>query len=284
MRAATKESERMGLSATLFQRLRHPLVRKPLFRIYDVILRRRAPRLSFDRSLGIDTRGFLPPHSLAVQAGDLKMTAYAGSMPSIVRHAIQQLTEIEAAHFIDIGAGKGRATAVASELPFRSITGVELSAELCVIARRHARRIRRLYPKRTPIRVIQADARRPPLPTVGKLVIFLYNPFGAGDLALLLEHLRTHAARQPIDVIYINPVHGELLDRDPGFHRSYAAQISYSAEEAASSEDKDDAIVTWSTAPSQAGRDSDRDRPIVVTKPGWRAELVPSDGEASIER
>lgn len=45
--------------------------------------------------------------------------------------------------FVDLGAGKGRAMLLASELPFRRIVGVEFSPELCDVARRNLRTNRR---------------------------------------------------------------------------------------------------------------------------------------------
>lgn len=102
-----------------------------------------------DRLYGIDTSGFVSVERLHVDP-NLKhhMLPYAGSRPSIIRRAIASLPELDGYSFVDLGCGKGRPLLVASEFPFRHVVGVELSPDLCDIARKNATSIHRRFPER----------------------------------------------------------------------------------------------------------------------------------------
>ena len=65
---------------------------------------------------------------------------YIASQPSVIRTAIETIPEIAGAHFIDLGCGKGRAVAVATEYPYASIAGIELSPGLARRARSNMKR------------------------------------------------------------------------------------------------------------------------------------------------
>src|SRR5580692_1825731 len=82
----------------------------------------------FDEMHGVDTSGLVPArHLVTGHASDEHVTAYYGVAPSILRALIAHWRETVPPHpissytFLDIGAGKGRALLVASELPFRRV-------------------------------------------------------------------------------------------------------------------------------------------------------------------
>ncbi|MEA3004764.1 MAG: hypothetical protein QOI94_33, partial [Acidobacteriaceae bacterium] len=84
-----------------------------------------------DRMYGIDTSGVVPVENIHPdQSLHSQIIAYVGSQPSIVRRALSALGDIRDYVFVDLGCGKGRATTVSSEFPFRAVIGVELSAAL----------------------------------------------------------------------------------------------------------------------------------------------------------
>lgn len=272
----TPLSKSTGVARRLFAAAsRIGFARRLLFVGYDWMLRRKRPLLAFERALGIDTRGFLPPHALlSGSALDAQNTAYGGVMPSVLRRVLALLPDIADTHFVDLGAGKGRALAVASEFPFRSLTGIELSPDLCAIARRNARIIARQHPARAPIRIVEGDASRPDLPSDQPVALFLYHSFGAELVAILVDHLARIAARgRRLFFISLNPVHGDIFDAHPAFTRWYAAQIAYTQEECEAAPDESDAIVIWQAGPPTLSPHADADRAIEVTKPGWRCEL-----------
>ena len=253
-------------------------VRAGLFHLYDRMKRRKLPWLAFDRALGIDTRGFLSRHVLSSgKASDSQILAYVGVMPTVVRAGLAEIPDLEASHFIDIGAGKGRALAVASEQRFPSLTGIELNPGLCAIARRHARLIARAHPERTPIRIVEGDASRPTWPVDGALTVFAYHPFHEECMARLADAMAEAAQARTVFFIYVNPVHGGIIDAHPAFRRWYAAQVRYSDDETQVTAEREDALVIWRAGPGigREGPLSGRgaERPIVVVDPGWGARL-----------
>jgi len=112
--------------------------------------------------------------------------------------------------FIDLGCGKGRMLAAATQYGFRRIIGVEFSAELCVIAEKNMLAVR----SRTgaDIRVVNVDAADFQIPD-GDCVIYIYNPFDSPVLNRVADNIRACQTQAPrrIYVIYYNAVHGAML-------------------------------------------------------------------------
>lgn len=125
----------------------------------------------FDREHGIETSGCVPGYLIQADVRN-----YSGSQPSIVRRALEQIPGPERYALVDLGCGKGRVLAVASELPFRRVVGVELSPILAKAARRNAGVLARRYPARTRIEVAVADAATFRLPDGPVVVLFCSTP------------------------------------------------------------------------------------------------------------
>ncbi len=257
---------------------RIPVVREMLTTIYRVRNRhepwmRRHP---FDSSYGTTTNGTLPPWLLRSGGiADEHVTAYAGCQPSCLRQALTAIPQPEDYTFVDLGCGKGRALILASELPFKRILGIELAPGLVTIARRNARIISKLHPQRTPIEAVKGDATTFPLPE-GNLVIFLYHSFGPELVARMLSRMADAVAGtdRTIFFIYENPVYGQLVDSTGKFTRWYGENVPCMTSEAGFAPDNSDIVVIWRIGgPPAISPHSGATRPIVVTKPGWRAEL-----------
>ena len=135
---------------TLLRKLR-PWPIHPIDRLYGIETSKRVRWLLFG---GATTS----PEQRAACLG------YAGSQPSVIRKAIEVIPEIAGAHFIDLGCGKGRVVAVATEFPFASIGGVEISPRLVRRARANMKRLARSNPERVSPTITQGDASRPDLP------------------------------------------------------------------------------------------------------------------------
>ena len=231
-------------------------------------------RHPLDVAYGVRTQGAMPLYlNRTGSAADRDMIPYAGCVPSVLRRVLDTLTGLQAASFLDLGCGKGRALVIASERPFRTLLGVELNAGLVAVARRNLGRVRRRHPERPSFEVRQGDASRPDLPD-GDLVVFLYHPFGERLVQTLCEHLAAAASGQ-VHVIYENPVHGDVFDRSPGFERWFAGMLDYADEELGHGFDTAESIVVWRTRcegapPPLAGAT----RTIQVTKPGFRAVVI----------
>ena len=129
---------------------------------------------------------------------------------------------------MDIGAGKGRALLLASQIAFRKVIGVELSADLAHIAQSHVERGQSAKPAggRAAIHVLHQDALQFSWPRTS-LLVFLYNPFACGLVEQLLERLeaaarRGHASKgqdpaarpsSAIDLLYANPTCADVVSK-----------------------------------------------------------------------
>lgn len=191
----------------------------------------------FDRKHGLDTGGYLGPEDLVKgRPNDAYNHGYSAIAPSVFYEACRRWRatllavagRLEAYSFVDVGAGKGRALLLASELPFRRIIGVELSEELAHQAQRNVARWNRVAPLRTPatIRVIHGDALefrwpRPPL------LVYMYNPFASSLIAELAAKLASVArsGSHLIDLLYVNPTCSDALTGQGLFERLWTARI-----------------------------------------------------------
>lgn len=221
-----------------------PLVRR-LYRVWD----RGHP---FDKQYGIDTIGFLAANEITADK-DLssRIVCYAGSQPSIVRKALGALGRIEDYTLLDLGCGKGRATVVASEFPFRRVVGVELSPALAASARANAASIAKRFPTRPLITIAEGNVVDFVLPK-GKIAIFAYHPFGAEILEQVVKKLEAalNGETPHIFFVYDNPVHAEVLDASPAFKRFYAQDIPYDESEIGYGVFTFDAVVIWQSVRS----------------------------------
>src|SRR5262249_19843200 len=95
----------------------------------------------YDRRLGIDTAGYLPPRQLGL--GDQQAEnsqPYGATPPAIAEFLIGKIApRARDFTFLDIGSGKGRVLLIAALFPFRRVIGVEHSALLNEIAENNVR-------------------------------------------------------------------------------------------------------------------------------------------------
>jgi hypothetical protein len=194
----------------------------------------------FDQLHGTDTSGLLegPVIQRGTTAKLEHLTAYYGIAPSILEGLmdrwLQQTTPqqaIEKTVFLDVGAGKGRAMLLASQLPFLRVEGVELNPDLAAIAQRNIE----LWladpaaDRLAPITLHHADATKLQLPAEATLA-FLFHPFEAPILRRFLRHIETSLTTtpRPFDLIYANAEHNSLLDEHPAFERVWMGRVPMS--------------------------------------------------------
>lgn len=122
--------------------------------------------------------------------------------------------------FIDLGSGKGRVLLLAALRPFRRVIGVEISPALHAQAQANAAAFARRNPRARAVECVCADASEYEMPE-GDLVVFLYNPFDATLLDKACSRLLANIARNPreLDLVYVNPVHFEVIERTGRFER-----------------------------------------------------------------
>ena len=211
----------------------------------DLLRATAEPVHPFDEIHGVDTSGLVPAADLLTgHPNDTHVTAYYGIAPSILRGIVAMWRDTpppEPIHrytFIDLGAGKGRAILVASELPFHAVFGVELNPALAAIARANLAIWQAAHtqdptaPALAPTQVIEADALSIDLPATPTL-LFLFHPFEAPVLKLLLRSVETAFATRPgqLDLLYVNAECAEVLDNHPGFTLVWSGKLPMSPED-----------------------------------------------------
>ena len=218
---------------------RTPGIRK----IYSPVLRTHP----IDSFYGIDTSGVCMTDRIT-RDQELRplIRDYVGSQPSIIRHALRALGNVDEYTFIDLGCGKGRVLAVASEFPFRRVIGVELSAKLAAVARKNADRVCQGHAGRASIEVVEGNVLEFPVPQ-GKLVFFNYNAFGSEVHAALVRRLEFALSKSTPHVFFIhyNPVEGSHLDASAAFTRYYADHVACDHTEAGFAPSAGDSVIIW---------------------------------------
>jgi SAM-dependent methyltransferase len=134
---------------------------------------------------------------------------YLGTQPSILRACLDLFPINPDWAFIDLGCGKGRALAIATEYPFGRIVGIEVSPLLWEIARSNSSVMAASCPSR-PIEIILGDATEFDIPFCSTAVLYLYNSFGRTLVDRTILRIETHlAARADLKIflVYYNPVH-----------------------------------------------------------------------------
>jgi hypothetical protein len=101
---------------------------------------------------------------------------------------------------------------VASEFPFREIVGIELSLELARIAQSNVDKIQREFPGRPPIQIIPGNA-LDKLLTCGRVVVFMYHPFGRELMLELVNKIEASLVAEAFVHRLPKPGLGKCLDR-----------------------------------------------------------------------
>ncbi|WP_263383949.1 class I SAM-dependent methyltransferase [Granulicella arctica] len=211
----------------------------------DLLVATDQPIHPFDLAHGVDTSGLVPAKNLVTgHPNDEHVTAYYGVAPSILRALVAEWRAtpppepIAKYTFVDIGAGKGRAMLVASELPFRQVVGIELNPAMAAIARQNLDHWLTSHvtdptaPQLAPIDLLEQDALEFELPRTPTL-LFLFHPFEAPVLRALLRRIETQFANRPgeLDLLYVNAECAIVLDRNPGFKRLWVGAVRMSRED-----------------------------------------------------
>ena len=200
---------------------------------------------AIDVQYGIDTAGIISAGALrAGKKGDFSNFGYEGCKPSVVRAAISSIPDLRNSIFLDIGCGKGRALAVASEFPFRRIIGVELSAPLADVAKANALRIAGLFPERTTVEVVNDDATSFDFPA-GYLIAFMYNPAYRPVIKTIAKRFASRLDKTL--VIYNQPMAGKIFDDHRSFTRYFTARLDSSDEELCEGGARIESVVMWQT-------------------------------------
>lgn len=203
------------------------------------------PQHPFDAAHGVETGGLIPAGELITgQSSDAHVTAYYGVAPSILRSLVALWLEagpkhsIERYTFVDIGAGKGRAMLVASELPFKQVIGIELNPAMADIAERNIEHWIESHHNdptasaHAPVRLVEQDALEFDFPKM-PCVAFMFHPFEAPLMKKMLMRMEKQFARRPgeLDVLYVNAECASVFDANPAFARLWFGKVAMSPED-----------------------------------------------------
>lgn len=169
---------------------------------------------AFDERFGTDTSGSVEVDALGFSDARVNEQAirYLPSPDHLTRWLLRAVKlEHREFVFIDVGCGKGRVVAVASEFPFRTVIGIDLSPELVATAERNAGILARRFPERPPIKAEVADASVFAFPNQ-PLLVHLYHPFQSSILHKMLENLRQSVQACPRRVVVAYLLYTSAID------------------------------------------------------------------------
>jgi len=170
----------------------------------------------FDKEHGTDTDGTREIGSLDIALSENNLHAYAyDPSPYHVTTKVTRELSIDHTHFsfLDFGAGKGRVLIIASQLPFKSVIGIEFSRELCEIAKGNIAKISPSKCAATWVECVHSDVTKYRLPG-NPLVCYFANPFDQVIMEVVVGRLVESLREIPRElyVIYLNPEHRIIFD------------------------------------------------------------------------
>ncbi|MFT4582355.1 MAG: SAM-dependent methyltransferase [Gammaproteobacteria bacterium] len=170
---------------------------------------------AFDSRHGVDTTGIISLSALSI--ADPNWVYGLDYQPVEVFDFASLFAELAVdlpkTVFLDLGAGKGRAVLLASQLPFKQVVGVEISPELASIARSNVEKFARFKISDLQTEIVCSDVADIQVP-LEPLVVYVYNPFTVPIMEQVIDNLINSVTQQPrrILVIYFRPELAEMWD------------------------------------------------------------------------
>lgn len=139
---------------------------------------------------------------------------YATSTHFAVKKVIRLVQPAADDVVFDIGCGRGRAICHFAKRRVRKVVGIEISEQLCEIARTNARRLRN---RRSPVEIKNADAA---IADVSDgTIYYMFNPFGEETLCDVLKNIETShdLTTARVTIIYMHALFAHVFDQFPCF-------------------------------------------------------------------
>lgn len=174
-----------------------------------------------ERKYGIDTSGADELQELEEMGIDTShATIYMPVSYFLLEEIFQQLPPSTRTHFLDLGAGKGRALCVAAHHGFGQVTGIDFSKTLCELAKENLEKTKTKIPS-LKYKVINNDAFYYEIPA-NTDCIFLFNPFDEIIMSAVVNNINQSLQNNPrkISIIYVNPLHKEYFLK-AGFRQTW---------------------------------------------------------------
>ena len=143
-----------------------------------------------DRRFGIETAGTVHTNLGSRDFVHYQPVSYRDLAESL---ALAKLTPDDV--FLDAGCGMGRAVCVAATYPLRRVIGVELSPDLCRVARENIARIEHKLACRD-VQIVNANALEYGIPPDVSL-LFLFNPLSGAALCNFFARVRDSCRQHP---------------------------------------------------------------------------------------
>ena len=168
----------------------------------------------FDRQAGVRTNGKMTVEELGLSP--VHSHGYEATPINFFHSVLAKLsTDYKRTVFIDLGCGKGRTLLLASDYPFRSIIGVEISEALSRIAVENVKRYastRRNLPEISILCRAIEDFEYDTIQRSNHVLVYMFNPCGEPVFAAGLQKLSCLAAQGVrVTIIYLNPTYLEVL-------------------------------------------------------------------------
>jgi SAM-dependent methyltransferase len=170
---------------------------------------------NFDKKYSTDTTTWIANKDLEISDPETRKlaTIYRATPERFIRHLISQLgIDYREYDFVDIGCGKGRVLLIASNYPFRSISGVEVSPMIYSVARKNLQIYKCDEQKCFTIQIHNQDARKFE-PSIANTVYYFYEPFEALVLAAVLTKVaaKLRGQRKSIYIVCVWSNLGPIL-------------------------------------------------------------------------
>ena len=180
----------------------------------------------FDKKYGIDTSEMVQIQGLDISDESKKHSRRY--QPTRVRHFRELMKTLEfpaESVFVDLGSGKGRVLLMASQHKFRRVVGVEISKQLCEIARRNIVRYEAKIGTLLNVTIVESDVLEYEI-GYEENVFFLFKPFDNYVMKNVMENIKASLASSPRDIwlIFNNFRYHDLMDEDSTFarHKSFS--------------------------------------------------------------
>ena len=180
----------------------------------------------FDRRYHVRTSGFILLNQTSFDPSRLRDATQYGPVNGWgFRRMLRRVGLSRELRFVDLGCGLGRPCVLAAEYGFAHVTGVELAAEFCAVARANAERCRPPGGRHSDITILQSDV-CDYCETSDDDVFFMFRPFSEDFLKIVLHKLSARAAARGkiLTVIYseralVSQNYAETIAAHPAFRR-----------------------------------------------------------------
>jgi len=164
-----------------------------------------------ERKYGIDSTGFDDLRHVAGKGIDIShATLYMPAPYRLLENIFNYLQPFSLHHFLDIGAGKGRALCMAPSFGFQAVEGVEFSKKFCMEAEANLARCNRK--KTFDWKIHHNDAYYFDIPAKADCIL-IFNPFDEFLLAGVIQNIENSLQQNPrrLYIIYITPLYKDLF-------------------------------------------------------------------------